>query len=95
MAMATEVTHNPDKSRYELFVDDRLVGVADYRPMGDVLAFPHTEIVPGLRGRGYGAELVRGALDDVRRSGKQVVPYCWFVAEFVESNPEYADLVSA
>ena len=98
----TEVRDNPDKSRYELVEDGRLVGVADYRAMGTVhsgdtpqpprLAFPHTEIVPARRNQGLGHQLVKGALDDVRRKGAKVVPYCWFVAEFIEQNAEYADL---
>ena len=93
---------NPEKSRYELLEDGRLLGVADYRPSpaadaGDtpalpVLAFPHTEIVPARRNQGLGEQLVRGALDDVRRRGAKVVPYCWFVAEFLDDHPEYADL---
>jgi uncharacterized protein len=97
-----EVRDNPEKSRYELLEDGKLVGVADYRPMGTVhsgdtpqpprLGFPHTEIVPGRRNQGLGHELVKGALDDVRRKGVKVVPYCWFVAEFIQDNPEYADL---
>jgi uncharacterized protein len=88
----TQVRDNPEKSRYELVEDGKLLGVADYRPMGDTLAFPHTEIVPPRRNQGLGHQLVRGALDDVRRKGAKVVPYCWFVAEFIEENPEYADL---
>ena len=87
-----EVQDNPEKSRYELLEDGKLVGVADYRPMGDKLGFPHTEIVPGRRNQGLGHRLVKGALDDVRRKGVKVVPYCWFVAEFIQDNPEYADL---
>ena len=88
----TEVRDNPEKSRYELLEDGRLLGVADYRAMDGTLAFPHTEIVPARRNQGLGAQLVKGALDDVRRKGAKVVPYCWFVAEFIEENPEYADL---
>lgn len=98
----TEVRDNPAKSRYELIEDGKLLGVADYRPMGTAipgdppvpprLAFPHTEIVPPRRNQGLGHRLVKGALDDVRRKGAKVVPYCWFVAEFIEENPEYADL---
>jgi predicted GNAT family acetyltransferase len=88
----TEVRDNPEKSRYELVEDGRLLGVADYRPMGDTLAFSHTEIVPGRRRQGLGAALVQGSLDDVRRKGDQVVPVCWFVAKFIEEHPEYTDL---
>jgi predicted GNAT family acetyltransferase len=88
----TEVRDNPEKSRYELVEDGHLLGVADYRPLGDTLAFPHTEIVPSRRRQGLGAVLVQAALDDVRRKGAKVVPTCWFVAEFIEEHPEYADL---
>ena len=88
----TEVRDNPEKSRYELLEDGHLLGVADYRSMGDTLAFPHTEIVPSRRRQGLGAQLVQGALDDVRRKGAKIVPYCWFVAQFIDQHPENADL---
>jgi predicted GNAT family acetyltransferase len=98
----TEVRDNPEKSRYELLEDGRLLGVADYRPLGTApsgntaepprLAFPHTEIVPSRRHQGLGRQLVQGALDDVRRKRAKVVPSCWFVAQFIDEHPGYADL---
>jgi uncharacterized protein len=91
----TEVRKNAKASRYELLLDSEVVGVADYRVEGDAVVFPHTEIASRLRGKGLGAELVRGALDDVRGTGNRVVPRCWYVAEFIEANPEYQDLVAA
>ena len=93
--METEVWNNTAKSRYELLVGSEVVGVADYRDEGDVLVFPHTEITSSMRGRGLGARLVQAALDDVRTRGQRVVPHCWFVAEFIEANPEYRDLLVA
>jgi len=38
--------------------------------------------------------LVGAVLDDIRRQGLQIVPQCWFVAEFVERNPQYTDLLA-
>jgi len=93
--MDTEVHHAEDRSRYELLVDGELVGVADYRDRGDALVFPHTEIDPRHRGKGLGEILVRGAMDDVRAQGRTVVPSCWFVREFLDANPAYADLHAA
>ena len=93
--MAIEVRHNPAQSRYEITVDDRLIGIADYRSDGDRVVFPHTEIEPAMRGRGLAAELVRGALDDVRTTGRTVVAQCWHVAQFIDEHPEYRDLVAA
>ena len=88
------VRDNPERSRYELTVGDQIVGIADYQRGDDRLVFPHTEIDGSRRGQGLGAVLVRGALDDVRRQGKTVVPLCWYVAEFIDHNPEYRDLLA-
>jgi predicted GNAT family acetyltransferase len=90
----TEVRHDAESGRYELWVEGALVGIADYHPgEAGVLVFPHTEIVTHRRGQGLGEVLVRGALDDVRAKGFRIVPACWFVDDFVRANPAYADLV--
>jgi predicted GNAT family acetyltransferase len=91
---STEVRNNAPSSRYEVSLDGRLVGFADYRADGDIVVFPHTEIEPSMRNRGLGAELVRGALDDVRARGGTVVAQCWYVAEFIDRHPAYADLLA-
>lgn len=93
--MTTEVVHEPARSRYVLRADGALVGVADYTDRGDALVFHHTEIDGARRGHGLGAVLVRGALDDVRTRGRTILPTCWFVAEFVDRHPDYADLLAA
>ena len=91
---STEVQNNASDSRYEISLKGRLVGFADYRAHGDTVVFPHTEIQPSMRNRGLGADLVRGALDDVRARGGTVVAQCWYVAEFIDQHPEYADLLA-
>ena len=92
--METAVRHEPGRSRYELVVDGEVVGVADNPAHDGTWVFPHTEIDPSHRGRGLGAELVRGALDDVREAGGKVVPRCWYVAEFIDAHPDYQDLLA-
>ena len=69
--------------------------MADYRDTGDALVFPHTEIDPAHRGKGLGEILVRAAMDDVKALGRTVVPTCWFVREFLDAHPDYADLRAA
>ena len=93
--MPVEITNNREASRYELLLDGELIGIADYQTEGDTIVFPHTEINQSKRGQGYGAILVRYALDDVRRSGGSVVPQCWYVADFIRDNPGYANLLAA
>ena len=93
--MDTEVRNNSERSRYELIVDGRVIGIADYRVAGDTVVMPHTEIASDRRGQGLGAVLVQAALDDIRGSGRAVVPSCWYVAEFIDGHPEYRDLLAA
>lgn len=92
--MAIEMRNNREQSRYELLIDDSLIGIADYRVVGDVVVFPHTEIERSRRGNGLGEQLVRYALDDVRTTNRRVRPACSFVEEFLAAHPEYADLAS-
>jgi predicted GNAT family acetyltransferase len=92
--MACIVTKNEAAARYELHVDGELAGVADYVERGDVVVIPHTEIDPSRRGQGLGAVLVQGALDDLRPTGRRVVPSCWYVAQFIDENPSYKDLLA-
>jgi predicted GNAT family acetyltransferase len=93
--VALEVKRNSPRSRYEVWVDGRMVGKADYRLTGSTVVFFHTEVAPSLRGRGIGEELARGALDDVRATGREVEPQCWFFAQFIDDHPTYADLLAA
>jgi predicted GNAT family acetyltransferase len=90
-----EVRHDVEHHRYELVDDGRVIGVADYRIDGDTIVFPHTEIAAHRRGEGNGAVLVKAALDDVRPTGRTVVPRCWYVAQYIDEHPEYADLLAA
>jgi len=46
-----------------------------------------------LGGKGVGSRLVKGALDQVRAEGLQVVAQCPFVNAWIGKNPAYADLV--
>jgi hypothetical protein len=88
------LSHDELRKRYELFVDDELASFAEYRISGDRVVFFHTLTVPEFRGRGLAAEVVRWALDDVRKRGLSIEPRCWFVADFVDDHPEYRELVA-
>ena len=91
--METTVRKAEDRSRYELVADGEVAGFADYRDVGERVVLPHTVIDPSMRGKGLGDVLVRGVLDDLQSEGRTVVPSCWFVAEFIERNADYGDMV--
>ena len=85
----------PERSRYEIEHGGEVVGFADYRLDGNVLALPHGEVRPDLRGGSIGSQLVQETLDDARARGLTVRPLCPFVAAFVRRHPEYRDLLAA
>lgn len=92
--MTAQVRNNTERSRYELVVDGDVAGIADYSIDSGRVIIAHTEVDPQRRGQGLGAILVRGALDDVRASGRTVVAQCWYVAQFIDENQEFRDLVA-
>jgi len=89
------ITHAPERNRYELRLDDEVVGVADYRRDGDQLAITHTGVDPGLRGRGLAGELVEFTLCDIRRQDLAVLPYCSYVSDYIARHCEHLELVPA
>jgi predicted GNAT family acetyltransferase len=88
------VTDRPNELRYEIEVDGEVAGFLMYRVESGVLELVHTDVDPKWEGKGVGAALVQGALDDVRARGLKVRPYCPFVAAYIRRHPEYEDLVT-
>ena len=94
-AAAPDLVHNEAASRYELHIDGRIAGIAQYRREGDVLCFTHTEIETAWQGQGLGSRLAAHALDDVKSRGLQVDPRCPFIADFIERHEgEYRGMVA-
>jgi hypothetical protein len=91
--MATHVRDVPERTRYEVTSDGELAGFAEYRDMDGARVFIHTEVFDAFEGKGIGTALARGALDDVRWSGRRLVALCPFIAAYIERHDEYADLV--
>lgn len=67
---------------------------AEYRRVGEAVMFTHTEVPRALEGRGVGRALVAGALDQVRRDGREVIPLCPFVLAYMRRHPDTHDLLA-
>ena len=91
--MTTAVKDNPSASRFEITVDDELVGYLEYQVDDGEYAIPHTRIFPPFRHRGLGATLVVGSLEAIRDRRGKVLPYCSFVPKIMRDRPELAELV--
>jgi uncharacterized protein len=93
--MDHHVRDNPERERYELIVDNRLVTIADYRLDGSTVVVPHVETEPAMRDQGMADRLMRGMLDDLRHRGLKILPLCTFAAAFIQDHPEDADLLAS
>ncbi|MDT0327076.1 GNAT family N-acetyltransferase [Nocardiopsis lambiniae] len=92
--MDLTVVDVPDRSRYEVSVDGKVVGFSAYHRLEEgVLALPHVEVDPAHQGRGVAAELMRRSLEDVRTKGLKVMPICPYARAYIAKHTEYADLV--
>lgn len=91
--MPPTVRDNATESRYEIVVDGEVAGFADYHLHDDVIAFLHTEVDPQHQGEALASTLIRESLDDARRRGLRVQPFCRFVRAFIADHADYVDLV--
>lgn len=87
------VVDNADRSRFEITIDGRMVGLADYVLRPGVMALTHTEVDEAYRGRGLAGRLVRAALDSARGHGLAVIPACPYVVDYIRRHPDDIGLV--
>ncbi|MFI6391300.1 GNAT family N-acetyltransferase [Nonomuraea sp. NPDC050547] len=92
--MPTEIVDNSTESRFEILVDGRVAGFADYKLLPTKIVLTHTEVLREFEGQGLAGKLVRHALDASRDTGLKVSPVCPYVKTYIERHPEYQDLLS-
>ena len=89
---STAVQNNAALSRFELATPEG-PAILRYYPIPGRLIFYHTEVPRPLREHGIASKLVHGALEQARTEGLKVVPRCGFVRHYIDSHPEFQDLV--
>jgi uncharacterized protein len=93
--MADEIVDDKEQSRYEVHLDGETIAIADYVKQPGLVSFTHTETFDGHRGQGHAGRMIDQALRDARDEGLEVVPFCWFVAEYIGEHDEFLPLVPA
>ncbi len=92
---AIDLRDNTVEDKFELYVNGMPAGLLTYSIDNGLYALHHEEIDEHFQGRGMGSQLVSHALEKIRASGHGVLPYCPFVQSYLQSHPEYHDLVPA
>ncbi len=91
---AVTVHRNESNHHFEADLDGKVVAFIRYRTRPGQVVLIHTETFPEYEGRGFGAALAQGALDDIRARGEKAVLICPFITSYVAKHPEYQDLVA-
>lgn len=95
----SQVEHNPDRERFELWVAGDLVGVLGYRidhePDGPVVTILHTVLYDEYSGHGLATRLTGQAMQYMRENGLRVRPLCTFTRHFLDAHPGMVALAPA
>lgn len=92
--MTKRIVHNTALERFEIYVNDEVGAFADYVDIGDKRNFDHTVTKERFEGRGLASAVIGFALAETKSQGRTIVTSCSFVRGYIESHPEYSDLVS-
>jgi hypothetical protein len=88
-----EVIHHPADQRFVLRLPEGDAVLEYFRQPDGTLDIVSTTVPAAARGRGWGGQLARAALDHARAQGVRIVPSCGFVARWVAQHPEFQDLL--
>ena len=89
------VVEDQEQSRYEVQEGGETIAIADYVKGPGIVSFTHTETFGDHRGQGHAGRMIDKALRDARDEELEVIPFCWFVAEYIGAHPEFLPLVPA
>ena len=92
--MDAQVRDNREKHRFERQIHDGMWAAAYYRLEDEQFVFFKVE-VPEFASQGIGAALIEGVFDILREQGKKAVIRCSFMHSFLQTHPEYNDLVDS
>lgn len=86
------VLNNKENMRFEIPLEGE-TAFLEYRFYHRDIAFMHTVVPTGFKGRGVGTALAEYAFAWARENNKRVIVFCPFVAGFLQKRPEFKSLL--
>jgi predicted GNAT family acetyltransferase len=89
------IEHHANQNRFVLLEGDTFLGEVEYDQRGNNLLLVRAEVPVELRGKGLGAELVKGTLEAIQEiGGLTVTPICPYIAKYMMKNKQFQGLRS-
>lgn len=85
--------NEPERNRWVATAGPDVIGALTYQFAGGRYVLISTHVDTAYRRRGLASQLVRGALEEIRTTGKKVTVVCPFIGDVMVRHPEYFDLV--
>ena len=88
-----DIIKDVEHSRWEAILNEDAVAELPYRVVVGRVVLLSTWVAHPYRQKRVATELIARVLDEIRDSGKKITIICPVVGEFIDRNPEYADLI--
>ena len=92
-----KVQHKQNKENGVFTIDDNGTMIAemtyDLTPEHEMV-INHTQVDKELRGKDFGQQLVKAAVDFSRQQGMKIIPICSFAKAVLENTDEYKDVLA-
>lgn len=88
-----QITNNKREFRFEGLFENGEKATLEYRWLKGSIVLMHTFVPDSLSGKGAGSGLVKYVFDYVREQNLKMIVYCPFAVKYLQSHPEYNDLV--
>ncbi len=88
-----KVKNNQAKNQFEADLDGKTALIQYRREADGTLNLFHTEVPEEFEGKGYGNQLVKGALEQIKADHEKINPSCPFIAVYIKRHSEYEDLI--
>ena len=84
---------NQESKQYQVEIEGLFPRIEYIKTKDDKIYLTHTEVPRSLEGRGIGSEIIRLALEDIKKQDLTLIPLCPFVASYIKKHPEWRELV--
>jgi predicted GNAT family acetyltransferase len=88
-----DVLNDAEHGRWIATLGAEAIAELPYRFVGGRVVLLTTWVDPAYRNNRVATELISRVLDEIRENGKKITIICPVVGEFIDRNPEYADLI--